>query len=42
MMDEKEKHRRRVKYGLIAFSIVASFLFIGIFLVFAASIKDMN
>ncbi len=41
-MDEKEKRRQRVKYGLIAFTIVATILFLGIFMVFAVSVKDMN
>jgi len=41
-IQEKAKKQRMIKYALIAFTIVATFLFIGIFLVFAASVKNMN
>jgi len=41
-MDEKVKRRRLIKYALIAFSIVATFLFFGIFMVFAESVKTMS
>jgi hypothetical protein len=42
LMDEKEKKRQKIKYALIAFTIVSVFIFIGIFMVFAASVKNMN
>lgn len=42
MDEKKKKNHQRIKYALIAFTIVATFLFIGIFMVFAASVKDMN
>lgn len=41
-MDEKVRKQQKIKYALIAFTVAATFLFIGIFLVFAASVKDMN
>ena len=41
-IQEKAKKQQMIKYALIAFTIVATFLFIGIFLVFAASVKNMN
>jgi len=40
--DERERKRKRIKYALIAFTVVALVLFLGIFAVFVLSIKDMN
>ncbi|HEY9773750.1 MAG TPA: hypothetical protein V6C81_08060 [Planktothrix sp.] len=41
-MDEAQKRHNRIKYALIAFTVVSLFLFLGIFLVFAESVKTMN
>jgi hypothetical protein len=41
-MDERAKKQQRIKYALIVFTVVATFLFLGIFMVFAASVKNMN
>jgi hypothetical protein len=44
-MDEAQKRHNRIKYFLIAFTIVSIFLFIGIFMAFAISamsVKDLS
>jgi hypothetical protein len=42
VMDQSENKRKKIKYALIAFTLLATVLFLGIFLVFVMSIKDMN
>jgi hypothetical protein len=44
-MDEAQKRHNRVKYFLIAFTIVSIFVFIAIFMAFAVSVmsvKELN
>jgi hypothetical protein len=42
LMDDADKRHNRIRNLLIVGTIVSVFLFLGIFMVFAASVKDLN